>query len=96
MLFLNIVFLHQEEDKLWIAVGVFPKKLPTIQLGIHSETEIISVTISINEKMMVLRNQPSRQCKNYDPSSIMSFNDCNRKYIKAYLKKTANCTIPGY
>ena len=95
MLLYNVVFLHQREDKLWIGIGVLPKKSQTIHLGIHSETEIISVTISINEKNIILRNKPSGQCRNYGPSPAMSFNDCNMKYIQAYLQKTANCTIPG-
>ena len=93
--FYIIVFLHEPEDKFWIAVGGMPKKSPTIQLGINNQTEIITIVISINEKMTILRNQPNGQCRNYDQNPRKGFIDCNKNYILDYLQKTTNCTLPG-
>lgn len=78
---------------MWIAVGGMPQKVPTIQLAVRGQPEIVNVEISIDEKLSLLMNQQNGLCRNYGPE--LTFNKCRKKYIETYLWETANCTIPG-
>ena len=88
------VYIHQKEDKMWIAVGTIPQTIAAVQLGIHNKTDVISLEFNINEKVTYYLNQPNGRCRNYE-NGRAGFNACSQNYIASYMNKTINCTIPG-
>ena len=90
-----LVFFHHREDKIWIAIGGLPQKVSMLKLGVHNQTDIANFEISLNEKQITLMNQKNGQCRDYDETPGISFNNCSKNFIKDYLRNGTNCTLPG-
>lgn len=88
------MFIHKEEDILWISLGINPTNFPILQLELNNESKIINVQIEVREKMDYFLDLPNSHCKAYADGPI-GLNICSHRYITSYLNKNINCTIPG-
>ena len=90
----HIVYIHNREDRMWVSTGAPPMPMPTIQLGIHNQTDIISIKATIAEKHTTLMNKLSAHCKVYKDEKE-GFNICSQMFFSKFLKEKVKCTLPG-
>jgi hypothetical protein len=79
---------------MWVSTGAPPMPMPIIQLGIHNQTDIISIKATIAEKHTTLMDKPSAHCKVYKDEKE-GFNICSQMFFSKFLKEKVKCTLPG-
>jgi hypothetical protein len=92
--YFHSVYIHTRENWMWPSTGVPPMPMPILQLGIHNQTDVISIEAKISEKDTTLMDKPSAHCKAYKDEKD-GFNNCTRNFFFTFLKDKVKCTMPG-
>jgi hypothetical protein len=74
---------------MWTSTGTPPMPMPILQLGIHSQTDVITIEAKIAEKHTTLMDKPSSHCKAYKVEKD-GFNFCSQTFFQHFLKKKLN------
>ena len=79
---------------MWTSTGTPPMPMPILQLGIHNQTDVITIEAKIAEKHTTLMDKPSSHCKAYKVEKD-GFNICSQTFFSTFFKEKIECTLPG-
>lgn len=92
--YFDIVFIHEKEDLMWVALGSVPTNIPVHGIELGRGTQNFFFEFQIKKKMKHFLDQPNAHCREYSDGPN-GHNICSKRYISSYLSANADCILPG-
>ena len=90
--FYFLVYIHDKEDQVLMAIGDTSREISSIQLNIATQLNDFIFEVKLTEKRLTTLDKDGGRCRDYGD---FNFNSCTKMFFYEFLKDKINCSIAG-